>query len=168
MIDATSDPNPSAKDRSKLAVVTDTGPLLCFGHIPTGVRMFRDRYYERICWPQAVARELERHCRRFGAVGDAAKQWTPRVIRFLGDPVVIEKHQDIADMHSRVQNMMPEDRRDGREGMDQGEAEVLVIARNEKRAMLCNEQWARRVADQLSIANFCAADIIAAEVQGGS
>ncbi|GGS35120.1 hypothetical protein GCM10010221_37100 [Streptomyces parvus] len=160
--------HPASAPEVQREVVTDTGPLLSFGHIPTGVKLFRSRYYGRICWTAAVSSELENHSRKPNAIGKAASRWDTRTKAFLGEPRVVTDRRAVLAMHTRVQATLPPQRRVGRSNsVDQGESESLVVAQAEGRAMLCNEDAATKVAEALGISSYCAADILATEVRDG-
>jgi predicted nucleic acid-binding protein len=150
------------------SVVTDTGPLLSFGHIPKGIRLFRDRYYGRIYWTEAVSGELANHSRRRNPVGDAARKWDARAKRFLGEPTQLSDQQAVQAMRVRVQAASRHhDPSTASASADQGESEVLVLAHQDGHAMLCNEDAATIVARMLGVDSFCAADILASDVRDG-
>lgn len=152
----------------KRSVVTDTGPLLSFGHIPRGIRLFRDRYYGRIFWTEAVSGELTNHSRRRDAVGDAARKWDARAKRFLGEPAQMNDEQAVQALRAQVQAASRHhDPSSSSASTDRGESEVLVLAQQDGHAMLCNENAATAVARAIGVDTFCAADVLASDVRDG-
>lgn len=150
------------------SVVTDTGPLLSFGHIPKGIRLFRDRYFGRIFWTEAVSGELTNHSYRRDPVGDAARKWDARAKRFLGEPTQLNDQQTVQAMKAQVQDASRHhDPSASSDSADQGESEVLVLAQQDGHAMLCNENAATVVARSIGVDTFCAADILASDVRDG-
>src|SRR5689334_9233197 len=94
--------------QTPVLIAFDTGPLLCFGCMPGGVRFIRNRYHRRMRWTQAVVEEVEHHAarrpssQRNVALATAAKAWTGTQRSALGDPHICEDRNEVEKMRALV------------------------------------------------------------------
>ncbi len=153
---------------SPTLVAFDTGPLLCFGHIPKGVRLVRDRYFRRMRWTEAVMSEVANHADRTRRSRDrdsvelasAAQKWHGPNRAALGDAQRIADREEV----EKMRNLVRAASRNPRSGdTDLGESETLVYAQQTTSVVLIDENAARSVANDLGIKAHCTLDVLIAE-----
>jgi hypothetical protein len=152
-------------------VVTDTGPLLCFGHITNGRRLLVGRYYKRLHWTVAVFNEISHRAgmaEQGGARGDqrrAAAIWLGQSRQQLGEPRALTDRRAVNAMQARVQSQSG---RVAALGRDMGESETLVLSQQETLVALINENPARQVARLIGVSAYSAFDVLVAAHNEGT
>ncbi|GHJ17973.1 hypothetical protein TPA0908_59680 [Micromonospora sp. AKA38] len=151
-------------------VTFDTGPLLCFGHLPRGVRIVRQRYFQRMRWTEAVMNEIVHHAERRGTNTDnaelsaAAKKWTGRDRGAFGEPHCFAERADVEKMRQLVRAASRNPKSDD---SDLGESETLLFAQQTASVAMIDENAGRKVAGNLGIRAHCTLDVLIAEYQDG-
>lgn len=149
-------------------IAFDTGPLLCFGGMPGGVRFIRRRYHQRMRWTEAVANEIAHHAQRPSSsrrnveLVEAAKPWIGRDRSALGEPHVCEDRAEVDKMRDLVRAAQ---REPSVGDTDLGESETLVFAQETASVALIDENPARTVADDLGIRAHSTVDVLIAALQ---
>lgn len=152
------------------AVAVDTGPLLCFGAVTGGPRLFISRYKGRLHWAEAVANEIRHQAQRGGTSAlekrqqSAAQRWVGTSAGQLGEPQVFTDRSEVDAMRGQVQAAST---RPAKDGHDLGESETLLLAQRRSAMALINENAARTVARRLRLRTHCALDVLVASYQDG-
>lgn len=152
-------------------IAFDTGPLLCFGCMPGGVRFIRSRYHQRMRWTEAVAAEIAHHAQRQSsnfrnrALAESANKWHGRDKSALGEPHVCADRAQVDKMRElvRAASAHPADG-----DTDLGESETLVFAQETGSVALIDEAPGRKVAGDLGIRAHNTVDVLVAALQEGS
>lgn len=152
--------------KSATLVAFDTGPLLCFGYMPGGVRLIRSRYFGRMRWTEAVMGEVAHHAQRRGSNRDnvelstAAQQWHGPNRNALGEPHRFADRDEVEKMRDLVRAAST---RPQTGETDLGESETLLFAQETSSIALIDENAGRKVAADLGISAHCTLDVLVAE-----
>src|SRR5262249_9743079 len=120
---------PEAEPAPTTVLVFDTGPLLCFGCMPGGIRFIRNWYHQRMRWIEAVVAEVSHHAGRpptsyrNKALANAAGRWSGPDKSAVGDPYICVDRAQVDEMRERVRaaSMHPTEG-----NTDLGESETLL------------------------------------------
>lgn len=146
----------------------DTGPLLCFGCMPGGVRFIRSRYHQRMRWTEAVVAEIAHHAQRRPSsarnreLANAASKWRGTDRTALGEPHVCTDRAQVDKMRElvRAASARPADG-----DTDLGESETLLFAQETASVALIDESPGRKVAADLGIRAHSTVDVLVAALQ---
>lgn len=159
--------------KARVAVVGDTGPLLCAGALGQreGLNLLYRRFAGRIFVPRAVQHELRGLQGRSGPVGRAATLAVGRKASFLQ---IDSTEWFEAERRSVRQSVLEvEQTRAGRSGRAAktdghgGEVDAILLAEKLGAIMLTNDLAARSVASKRGIATATFASVVAAEIADG-